>query len=82
MKYFVLSLMLTFSALAQTKFIKEYHYNFIVDKGISTQAVDNLVDIANSALENVDQNEYGLRIVNDGTVEEYRKLIRYLYTNK
>lgn len=66
MKYLILSLMLTFSTIAQTKFIKEYHYKFIVDKGISAQTVDSLVSIANSALENVDKNGYGLRIVNDG----------------
>jgi hypothetical protein len=58
--------MLTFSTLAQTKFIKEYHYNFIVDKEISTQTIDSLVNIANSALKNVDRYGYGLRIVNDG----------------
>ncbi len=66
MKYLILSMMLTFSALAQTKFIKEYNYRFIVDKNISVQTVDSLVCIANSALKNVDREGYGLRIINDG----------------
>jgi hypothetical protein len=58
--------MFAFSSPAQTKFIKEYHYTFIVDKGVSAQTLDKLVDYANSALKNVDKDGYGLRIVNDG----------------
>jgi hypothetical protein len=62
LKDLVFGLMLTSAAYAQTKFIKEYPINVIVDSSSKNSSIENIVELSNNILAQADSNDYGIRI--------------------